>query len=335
LATGDEALHKQLLHSFQPRDDRIRRWGWWRMYEGYGRAIRSYAFAVRSGRVKQEQLEFMFLRACEAEIVAAANDQLRWSQQSAYGTSFPTETKRFRGGGWYFSLDQAFDLAVASALDHPLLNDPRPNYLQAILANLNYEGGCNPVNVCFLTGLGWKRQRETVDQYAQNDRRILPPSGIPLGNLQSGFGWLDFYGAELGALSFPWDGAATAPYPLYDRWGDSFNLQTEFVAVNQARALATAAWLMARTSLKEQPWNSASATIELAASGRNRIATLKTSLDLSQARIVWEAQGQEPVFGDRLVLTNAVAWIEAEAQLPDGRRAYGVREFGLPVHASR
>jgi hypothetical protein len=335
LATGDESFHKTLLKSFQPREDRIRRWGWWRLYEGYGRAIRSYALAVKSGKARKEQLDLMFLRACEAEIVAAADDQLHWSQQSAYGTSFPTETKRFRGGGWYFSLDQAFDLAAACALDHPVLNDPRPKYTEAILENLNFEGGCNPVNVCYLTGLGWKRQREIVHQYAQNDRRILPPSGIPIGNLQSGFGWLDFYKQELGALSFPWDGAKENPYPLYDRWGDSFNLQTEFVAVNQARALATAAWLMAQTPLSHQPWKSAPATIELTTSGRSRIATLKTSLDLSQARIVWEAQDREPLFGDRMILTNAVSWIEAEAQWPDGRRVFGVTNLSAPSHAAR
>ena len=215
------------------------------------------------------------------------------------------------------------------------MNDPRPKYTGAILANLNFEGGCNPVNVCYLTGLGWKRQREIVHQYAQNDRRILPPSGIPLGNLQSGFGWLDFYGAELGALSFPWDGAKENPYPLYDRWGDSFNLQTEFVAVNQARALATAAWLMAQTPLKNQPWKSAPATIEFTQSRPSRIATLKTSLDLSQARIVWEAQDREPLFGNRMVLTNAVSWIEAEAQLPDGRRVFGVTNLSTDSHATR
>ncbi len=333
LATGDESFHKHLLKSFQPHEDRTRRWGWWRLYEGYGRAIRSYGLAVKSGRIKPAHLDQSFLRACEGEIVAAADDQLHWSQQSAYGTSFPTETKRFRGAGWYFSLDQAFDLAVGCALDHPPMNDPRPKYTDAVVANLNYEGGGNPVNVCYLTGLGWKRQREIVHQHAQNDRRILPPSGIPLGNLQSGFGWLDYYGAELGALSFPWDGAKENPYALYDRWGDSFNLQTEFVVVNQARALAVAAWLMAQTPLKNQPWQSAPATIEFTPSGSSRVATLKSSLDLSRARVVWEAQGREPHFGDRMLLTNTVSWIESEAQLPDGRRVYGVTH--ISAHSSR
>jgi len=125
------------------------------------------------------------------------------------------------------------------------------------------------------------------------------------------------------------------PYPLYDRWGDSFNLQTEFVVVNQARALATTAWLMAKTSLKNQPWKSAPATIEIKSNGHGQIATLKTSLDLSHARIVWEAQNHEPVFGDQMFLTNGAAWIEAEAQLPDGRRVFGMTNISANSRAAR
>ena len=181
-------------------------WGWWRMCESYGCAIRSYAFAARSGKIKRDQLDPALLARCEDEIIAAAQDQLRRSEDSAYATSFPEETKRTLSAGWYFSGDAAFDLAVACQLDYPILNDPRPKFVAAILGNLNYEAGCNPVNVCYLTGLGWKRPREIVDQYAENQRRILPPSGIPIGNIQGGFSWLDKYKNELGGLSFPLDG---------------------------------------------------------------------------------------------------------------------------------
>jgi hypothetical protein len=321
LATGDIAFHKRLTSAFDPVDADTRRWGWWRLYESYGRAIRSYAFAAKSGRMKREQLDQSFLRRCEIEVTAAANDQLRWAQESAYGTSFPTETKRVRSGGWYFSMDQAFDLAAAFAMDQPPMNDPRPKYLEAMLSNLNYEDGANPVNVSYLTGIGWNRPREIVNQYAQNDRRVLPPSGIPIGNIQSGFGWIEHYQKELGQLGYPLDGAEKNPYPLYDRWGDSFNLQTEFVAVNQARALAVAALLMAQTAVTNQSWRAQPATIEHTGAD----VTLKAGdLDLSRARIVWEAQGHGPVFGHSYHAPDSASWTEAEALLPDGRRVFGV-----------
>jgi hypothetical protein len=334
LATGEKGYHQKLFTLLQPSGD-TRKWGWWRLYESYGCAIRSYAFGARSGKVKPDQLDPALLESCENEIIAAANDQLRRSDQSAYATSLPEETKRTASAGWYFSGDAAFDLAVASQLDYPIKNDPRPKYLAAILGNLDYEAGCNPVNVCYVTGLGWVRPIETVNQYAQNDRRVLPPSGIPVGNVQGGFSWLDKYQKELGAVSFPQDGDQRAPYPIYDRWGDSFNLSTEFVIVNQARALAYLSWLMARTPLKQQHWKSANAQIVglPAECGTQSMLTAHLEapgLDLQQARIVWEAQDHEPVFGNRFHFQAAKAgpqWVEAEAQLPDGRRVFAVTNF--------
>lgn len=332
LATGEPAYHKKLMDWLNPPDPNTRRWGWERLYDAYGCAIRSYAFAARSGRVKRDQLNPLLLGQCEDEIVADGADQLRWAQQCAYGSSLPEEAKRVRSAGWYFSMDAAFALAVASQLDYPVLRDPRPEMLDAILSNLNYEEGCNPVNVTYLTGMGWKRQREIVDQYAMNDRRVLPPSGIPLGNIQAGFGWNTTYNSELEPLSFPSDGAEDSPYPFYDRWGDGFNLSQEFVILNQARGLGCLAWLMAQTSLKTQPWKPPLAHIAGLSpnpSSQGRVtATLQApGLDLSSARIVWEANGQEPVFGQMFTFTpgrTGLEWVEAEAQLPDGRRVFGV-----------
>lgn len=161
---------------------------------------------------------------------------------------------------------------------------------------------------------------------------MLPPSGIPIGSIQNGFGWLDYYKEELGALCSPLDGDKESPYPIYDRWGDSFNLATEFVVVNQARGLGVTAWLMAETSLRNQPWKATAATIsELPAEALvDRPLTVRISvrdLDLNQARIVWEARDEQPVFGGDFTFTprnTGEHWFEAEAQWPDGRRVFAV-----------
>jgi hypothetical protein len=334
LATGEPAFQEKLLTWLHPADPAIRKWGWWRLYDAYGCAIRSYAFAAKAGKIKRDQQDRQLLEECEAEIAADGEDQLTRAQHSAYGTSFPEETKRAGSAGWYFSSDAAFALATACQLDYPMMNDPRPRMMAALISNLNYEEGCNPVNVTYLTGLGWKRQREIVSQYAENDRRVLPPSGIPLGNIQGGFGWLDLYQKELGTLSFPSDGAGDQPYPFYDRWGDSFNLSQEFVTVNQARALGYLAWLMAGTSLKNQPWKSAPGRIAIAGGGKSGASVTATviapDIDLKPARMVWETAGAEPAFGAHFTFTPAASgprWIEAEAQLPDGRRVFAVTNF--------
>jgi len=342
LATSDSKYHEKLQEWLKPGDPAVRKWGWWRLFESYGCAIRSYAFAAKAGKIIRERLDQRLLQECEKEIVASGEDQMRRAESSAYGTSFPEETKRARTAGWYFSSDAAFDLAVANQLDYPPKNDPRPKLVEALINNLNYEEGCNPVNVTYLTGLGLKRQREIVDQYAQNDRRVLPPTGIPLGNIQAGMSWLNLYKKVPSELSFPSDSEGDLTYPFYDRWGDTFNLTQEFVIVNQARALAYQAWLMAQTSLKTQPWKSAVGRIrELLTKGLTTEAggasvpavslVLEThGLDAGSARIIWEAAGHEPTFGHQFSFApgkEGPAWVEAEAQWPDGRRVFAVKNF--------
>jgi hypothetical protein len=326
LATSEKPFHDKVIEWLHPADPEIRKWGWLRLYESYGNAIRSYAFAEKCGKLKRNQLDQSLVEQCQAEIEATGQDQLHRAEASAYGTSFPEETKRVSTAGWYFSCDAAFDLATAYQLDYPIRNDPRPKLLDALLTNLNYEEGCNPVNVAYLTGLGWHRQREIVHQYAQNDRRILPPTGIPLGNIQAGIGWNFVYQKEAGVLSFPPDSDAADVYPFYDRWSDAFNLSQEFVILNQARALACLSWLMAQSPVKSQPWKPVAAAVTRRPGSATFILSAP-SLDLSNARVIWEAGGQEPLSAPELSLNPArlgQQWLEAEAQLPDGRRLFAI-----------
>ena len=330
LATGDPSYQRQLIAWYDPASADTLKWSWWRLFEGYGCAARSYAFAARTGRLDASQLDAAYLAKCTAQIVAAGNEGLARSQASAYGTAFELESKRFKVGGWYFSADRAFDITAAYQLT------PRADYLDAILTNLNYEGGCNPVNMPYLTGIGAKRQREIVNQYSQNDRRVLPQSGLPLGNIQTGFPRLSHYGSELTDLAFPSDSAATAPYPFYDRWTDTYNVTTEAVVVNQARGLASIAALAAQTSLCRQPWNSAVAKIVTPAADApvNQPVTVTlraVGVDFTGATVLWEAQNQEPAFGKTThtftPTTVGAQWVEAEAHWPDGRRAFAAATF--------
>jgi hypothetical protein len=53
-------------------------------------------------------------------------------------------------------------------------------------------------------------------------------------------------------------------------------------------------------------------------------------LDLTGARIVWEARDQEPAYGDSFLIvpkSNGPHWVEAEAQFPDGRRIVASANF--------
>jgi hypothetical protein len=212
--------------------------------------------------------------------------------------------------------------------------NPKPAYVDAILRNLNYEAGCNPINMPYITGLGWKRQREIVDQYSANDRRSLPKTGIPVSNLEEGFTWTWRYEGELTPLCSPPDGAQTAPYPIYDRWSDFWNVYTEASTVNDVRCFDTAAWLAAQTTVAGQGWRWTNAIISGPAAGaflgQPVTVTLQVAeTNLTGAKIVWEAQNQEPSFGDlnytfTPVQSGGPYWVEAEVQWPDGRRAFAV-----------
>jgi hypothetical protein len=329
LATGQPDFAERLYAAFNPASAETRHWGWVRAAFSYGNAMRSYAFAARSGRIAREKLEAGYLARCEAELRAAGEDVTRWSRQSAYGASFPEPTKRQRRGGWFFASDQAFDATVAYQLS------PRPDYAETVVANVNFELGTNPNNMSHVTGLGWRRQRELVHQYAQADRRILPPSGIPIGSVQADFDYVGHYKTELRQNSHPADDAETAPYPIYDRWSDAYNVQTEFVIQNQGRSLASLAFWAAQSPTAREPWKAGRASITVP----DRIVPLHRpvqlrfaadGLDLTSARILWEGRDQDPAFGSTFKFvpkTAGAQWVEAEAHLPDGRRVFATAQF--------
>ena len=330
LATGDPAYQRQLFSWFpNPTDPATRRWSWIRLSGSYGNAIRSYAFAARTGRLAEAQLDRLHLTQCRTEIGAAADDTLRWTRENAYGSAFPAHMKRFHAAGWYFSLDQAADLAVAYQLW------PRQEYLDAIVSNLNYEAGTNPLNVCFLSGLGRKRPQVIVHQFANTDRRALPPTGLPLGNIQAGFEWLPLYGREPSALTFPPDDAPVGPYPFYDRWADMWNTSAEFITVNQARSLLAVSALVQPSATPLVPWRVGSARIIVPTTlvPIGAAVTLEVRVadyDLTHARIVWEARDQPPSIGSSYVVkpkNEGSQWVEVEIAWPDGRRVFASATF--------
>jgi hypothetical protein len=64
-ATGDSQYSSDLYAHFNPADPNTVLWGWWRCFEAYGCAMRTYAFAARTGRLQQSQLDPTFLAKCE------------------------------------------------------------------------------------------------------------------------------------------------------------------------------------------------------------------------------------------------------------------------------
>ena len=133
------------------------------------------------------------------------------------------------------------------------------------------------------------------------------------------------YENELHDLTFPTDDDKDNPFPPYDRWADSFNVTTEFTVDTLGRGLGAMAWLMAQGPLRAQPWRTAQAQIVVTPAQDTALHArlVVDGLDLYQAEIVWEAEGQPTRFGSNEVVLPEGAnarWVEAEAMWPDGRR---------------
>jgi len=339
---------------------------WVRMHEGYGCAARIYAFAARPNNAGQKrrqlsELNASYLSSCETAITRWGDIVRDWSEidspnslevscedpttdvHNAYAASLIT--CGLGGYGWkpgfYFSSSWAFDIAVANQIQ------PTDAKRAAIIENLNYEAGRNPNNVSFLPGLGWKRQRAVVSQYAWNDDRILPPSGNPIGSVAFHFE-PDVHNYQLNSIYYPPqnDDGTSSDFALYDRWADAYNILTEFVIPQTGRGLAVAALLAAETQgNRDQLWGSqqitaAAGTIDfqngtpsLNTPIRARLnATLPGGFPLSSFNpmIVWDIPGEQPAFGQdfSFAITNVgERKVEAEAVLPDGRRVFGVKTF--------
>jgi hypothetical protein len=191
------------------------------------------------------------------------------------------------------------DMAVGYQLN------PRAEYIDALVANMNYEAGTNPVNVTFVSGLGLKRQRELVHQWTNNDHRRMPMPGIPAGNITSAYNY-GAAGNELTKLSYPTgDTTKTSNmYPFYDRWADTWNVTAEFITLNQARAVGSSATVASLTSAFTGAWKPASAVAIIApatkvAVGQPVVLTVDAggvdgmSFSTYNGRATWDTSGRE------------------------------------------
>ena len=331
-ATGDPVCQQKLIEWYDPMSTATRRWGWWELFESYGCAARSYGFAVATGKRTASEMDAAYLEKNRQALVSAGNAINFWSGRGAYGSCLDDSSKRQNVAGWFFCSERAFDATVTNALQ------PADSYKTSVFGNMNFEFGCNPLNLSYVSGAGQRQQREIVHQYAQNDDRVFPPSGLPVGNIQSGFAWTGTYASELGTLTFPSDGLTTAKYPFYDRWGDTYNTTTEFVVPQQARTLVSLAAWASNSPGATQPWKPQNATISmpsgyLTAGQPVTVSVQYPGLDLSQARVTWECGDQEPWIGGAEYTFTPVnvsrQWLEAEVVLPDGRRFSAVTTYGV------
>lgn len=364
LATGQSTFHTELQATFgDPWDIAGTYYDQWApLFEGFGRAARSYAFATQSGRVAQQglTLDTGYLNKCRDRIttphyfahgpLANGGIATNWAGDDGFGTPLPLETKRLwnLGFSYFQSMERGAEIAAAYQLNNTA------SWRDMVFASLDYEAGCNPVNMSFLTGLGIRRPREIVCQWSLNDGRALPVTGIPVSNVTSDYGPVgDFYGGaqangwrpvELINLAFPPDTvnpAQPSRYAIRDRWTDTYNVNAEFTAVRLAGEMIAACMLAAGTNAANEPWQSYPiATINdniphlgdlYVQVGQPVTFTFSSPyVSSATAKTVWETSDKEPGVGASHVYipkTTGAKWVEVEAMAPNGRRVFGRKVF--------
>ncbi len=322
-ATGHPSFEAQ-LHAWlpNPADRSTRRWSWWRLYGGYGNALRTYVFSANAS-------DPTYAEGCRQEIRQAAQDQVTRSKADAYALSFPLESKRFYSAGWFFGSSPAFDIVTGLQLN------PSPEQSEglrsALWGCLGYEWGANPLNLTFVTGFGSRSPIHPVSQVAVNDTHPLPPSGTLVGCLQTGTSWLALYGNQLARFTYPSDGLTNeCRYPLYERHTDIFNTLTEATIVEQSAGIAVTAAILAEQTLPTGPGRATEVAMlgiptNWPAGTTVTLALDESATDLTEAAITWEWADGWQRQGTTLQFQRgspAAFWIEAEAVQPDGQRLH-------------
>jgi len=101
--------------------------------------------------------------------------------------------------------------------------------------------------------------------------------------------------------------------------------------------MMAAACVGAQTATASLPWKVTSTATIVAPSTASVGSTITLSvnagsIDLTGARITWEAQGQQPAFGTTFSVKPTTAgsnWAEVEITWPDGRRMFGATTYNV------
>lgn len=331
-ATGDAAYEKELKTWWpDPTGPQAVRWGWWPLYEAYGWAARTYAFAEKNGGLPVGTADPVYLAAMQLAICQAGDAVLKLRKDNAFGIPLSLSGKRRAQMGWYWAMDQSFD-AVGAWL---LTEDPerRARLLDALIDAAGFESGGNPSDRSFVSGSGPVWRRQIVNRLSLNDDRVLAAPGLAVGNVFSSPYNLRPYQIEgasgLRRIFYP----GLDDFAFYDRAEtDAYNLRAECVSAISARILAGYLFLMAQTPAARQPWVPKELQIQgvpaVAPAGEEFTAGLRLpdGLTLADATVIWEQPGHPPTTGAnfRGVFPQADGRLEVEVVWPDGRRLSAV-----------
>ncbi len=226
LTTGEQKYHDYFLKHCKVKDSI--QWGWWPLFTHAGAAVRAYAFGKRDGKNPEK------LKECTDNVINSARSVMGWQKGWATRCSFSEDPYRFGKWGWYYLSEIAsYNLLTATVL---VDDAEKKKFIQAALFNADQELGNSADDAVSISGLGFKRPVDMVNQNSRFDGIVEPVPGIPMGFHPAGYN-VGNQGREL-MSSFTKGGM-----PIAYRYVDCWWVEQEFMCPQLADTAVVYAYL--------------------------------------------------------------------------------------------
>jgi len=239
--TGETKYHDAFVQYHRPllRNDGV----YW-LNEGYGYTTRTLALWDRDAIAYSVDEA---LKKTSIERFKGAMDMyVTHASQTPYGLVVDPVIKRWNVVGWYFPVSHfSWDLLVA----HELYQEPK--YLEVAQDQIHFTLGANPSNMTYITGMGNKQLKSTVDQKSRFDKIDAPVVGLPVSPMVTGYSWSNNYKRDISNFTYPQDNpkmdANASVYGILESAYDGWNINGEFTIEKMAGMLSCMAILTPKT----------------------------------------------------------------------------------------
>lgn len=239
----------------------IKYFTWWDGYEFFGVGQYLFATGIQSGRFIFTDMgaETNYWKNCTNQVFQAANRQHTFYTNNAYHITYEAESKRVSTTPYWFTGRMGEPLAVAYWLQMFHSGTKNQNYIDAIVAGIDWDMGANPLNKTRIYGYGLRPPLIGVHQWGRFDglhQEDNPPGWI-IGSLMQSPGG-NYQNEDNQMVCPPYtSGGANQTCPVTDRHEDIYNVSSSEATVDVQGKTAfhrTTAAMAARTNSFPTPY---------------------------------------------------------------------------------
>lgn len=238
--TGKEKYHDSFMAHHKPlqRNNGVE----W-MNAGYGYTTRTLALWDRNKvpYAVDEAMKNISIERFHGDM----DNHVRSASETPYDLIVNRVIKRWNIVGWYFPVSTfSWDLLIAYELYG------NPEYLELAQDQIHFTLGANPSNMTYITGMGYKRLRSTVDQESRFDGIDAPVVGLPMSPMVTGYSWSNVYARDISNYTYPRDNPDEngTVYGILETAYDGWNVAGEFTIEKMAGMLSVLAILTPKSN---------------------------------------------------------------------------------------